>query len=462
MIGNRRVRRNRSMFRRESNPFTGRPRGGSIFFRLLLLAVVVIAAWFYLRDLSAPVLSGLPTSGPVGGKQELVLRLDDPGTGLRQVQVAAVQGGKQVVLIDKTYAPGSRQAEERISLDKRGLVDGPFALVIAARDHAYFPLLQGNRLEQRLSLELDSKPPTLTVQSGTTNFNQGGAGLVVFTASEELGSAGIRVGDHFFPAFRQPSGNYLCLLAFPWNLPAAVFVPKIVASDRAGNERITGIYFHTNAKKFPTDKIQVTQAFLDNKIVPDFQHYFPETTDPGALFLRVNRELRGQNLQTILEHGRQTAATPLWQGTFQRLPKAAVPGYFAQTRTYIMGGRAVDQQTHLGIDLASTAQAPVPAANSGKVIFAGELGIYGECIIIDHGLNLQTLYGHLSQIDVSEGATVQKGETIGRTGTSGLAGGDHLHFDVLVAGRQVNPLEWWDATWLENNIVGKLRLAGLP
>lgn len=462
MTGNRWVRRKRSLFGRRESSFSRRPRGGSIFFRVVLVAVVVTAAWYYLRDLQAPVVSGVPAAGPVGAKQELVLRLADGGTGLRQVQVTAVQGAKQVVLVDKSYGSGSHNAEERFTLEKGGLVDGPFEFVIAARDHALFPLLQGNRLEQRLSLELDSQPPTLTVQSGTTNFNQGGAGLVVFTASEELGSAGIRVADHFFPAFRQASGSYLCLLAFPWNLAPGAFVPKIVASDRAGNERVTGIYFRTNAKKFPTDRIVVSQAFLDNKIVPDFQHYFPETSDPAALFLRVNRELRGQNLKTILEHGRETAATPLWQGAFQRLPKAAVPGYFAQTRTYLMGGRTVDRQTHLGIDLASTAQAPVPAANSGKVIFAGELGIYGDCVIIDHGLNLQTLYGHLSQIDVGEGTQVQKGETIGRTGTSGLAGGDHLHFDVLIAGRQVNPLEWWDAAWLENNIVGKLRLAGLP
>jgi murein DD-endopeptidase MepM/ murein hydrolase activator NlpD len=143
-----------------------------------------------------------------------------------------------------------------------------------------------------------------------------------------------------------------------------------------------------------------------------------------------------------------------------RQPNAAVPGFFAQARTYYHAGQAIDRQTHLGIDLASTAQAPVPAANAGTVVFADELGIYGNCVVIDHGLGLQTLYGHLSQITVQKGETVSKGQIVGRTGATGMAGGDHLHLSVLIAGQQVNPLEWWDPNWLKNNISDKLTLAG--
>ena len=93
--------------------------------------------------------------------------------------------------------------------------------------------------------------------------------------------------------------------------------------------------------------------------------------------------------------------------------------------------------------------------------FAADLGIYGNCVIIDHGLGLQTLYGHLSQIDVKPGDTPGKGQIIGRTGTSGLAGGDHLHFDVLISGQQVNPIEWWDPHWIRDNVTDKLVLAGV-
>ncbi|WP_239027828.1 M23 family metallopeptidase [Geomonas subterranea] len=101
----------------------------------------------------------------------------------------------------------------------------------------------------------------------------------------------------------------------------------------------------------------------------------------------------------------------------------------------------------------------MPAANRGRVVWADDLGIYGQCVIIDHGLGLQTLYGHLSRIAVKEGEEVRKGDIIGDTGDTGLAGGDHLHFGVMISGQEVNPIEWWDPTWIRNNVTGKLEEA---
>ena len=80
--------------------------------------------------------------------------------------------------------------------------------------------------------------------------------------------------------------------------------------------------------------------------------------------------------------------------------------------------------------------------------------------MIDHGLGVQSLYGHLSTTDVKEGDMVEKGQAIGRTGTTGLAGGDHLHFTMLVNGVAVNPVEWWDPHWMEDRVFRKIREAG--
>ena len=140
------------------------------------------------------------------------------------------------------------------------------------------------------------------------------------------------------------------------------------------------------------------------------------------------------------------------------MPNTAPLGGFAQFRTYIYQGKEVDRQTHLGFDLASLAQADVPAANRGKVVFAGDFGIYGQCIIIDHGLGLQTIYGHLSRIGVKPGDNVEKGQIIGNTGATGMAGGDHLHFEMNISGVSVNPIEWWDSHWIKNNVTGKLEI----
>ncbi len=117
---------------------------------------------------------------------------------------------------------------------------------------------------------------------------------------------------------------------------------------------------------------------------------------------------------------------------------------------------------HYGYDLASTKQSPVTAANRGVVVFADPLTIYGNTVILDHGLGLQTLYAHLSSMEVKVGDEVAKGQELGRTGASGLAIGDHLHFEVLVHGVSVTPIEWWDARWIRDHITKPLLDAGLP
>jgi murein DD-endopeptidase MepM/ murein hydrolase activator NlpD len=98
----------------------------------------------------------------------------------------------------------------------------------------------------------------------------------------------------------------------------------------------------------------------------------------------------------------------------------------------------------------------VTAANSGRVLHAGWLGIYGNCVIVDHGMGLMSLYAHLSSIDVSAGDSVSKDQQLGRSGSTGLAGGDHLHFTMLLAGQAITPVDWWSRQWVEDRILRKL------
>jgi len=150
----------------------------------------------------------------------------------------------------------------------------------------------------------------------------------------------------------------------------------------------------------------------------------------------------------------------LWRGAFQPLGNSQVEAAFADYRTYIYGGKEVDKQVHLGFDLAKVANAPVIAANDGKVLYAKDLGIYGNCVILDHGMGVQSLYGHLSSFQVQEGEDVHKGQTLGLTGQTGMAGGDHLHFSMMVDGQFVNATEWWDPHWIQDRVARKLQEAG--
>jgi len=115
---------------------------------------------------------------------------------------------------------------------------------------------------------------------------------------------------------------------------------------------------------------------------------------------------------------------------------------------------------HLGFDLAVTANVPIVASQRGTIVHASDLGIYGNCVIIDHGMGVQSLYGHLSSIGVKVGDRVEKGQQVGRSGMTGLAGGDHLHFTMLVGGQQVTPVDWWSTQWMQDRVLRKIREAG--
>ena len=424
-----------------------------------VVAVALLAfGFFYLRDTTGPVLALTPGGGPVSAKREITFTLSDVGAGLKNLTVRAVQGDRTVPLLAKNYPPGSRQARESIRLGASGLKEGPFRLQVSATDRALYHFGAGNSTQLSPGYDYQNKPPSVAVLSTAHNISRGGAGLVVYSASRELERSGVVFGGRFFPGYRLAGDLYACLFAFPYNYPPASFIPKVLAVDRAGNERLTGIYFHLLPKTFPSDRIQLTDSFLD-KVSAEFKDRFPKAATPLEVFLEANNDLREHDLKILEECGRKTSPVPLWQGSFLRLPNSAPRGSFAQLRSYFYRGKQVDQQTHLGIDLASLAHSPVPAANRGQVVYADDLGIYGQCVIMDHGLGLQSLYGHLSRIGVKVGDRVQKGQIIGTTGDTGLAGGDHLHFGIVISGEQVNPIEWWDASWIRNNVTGKLEAA---
>ena len=174
----------------------------------------------------------------------------------------------------------------------------------------------------------------------------------------------------------------------------------------------------------------------------------------------LNGELRRKNAEKIASYSKQSSPEMLWNGiVFHPFTNSAVEAAFADQRTYVYGGKDVDRQTHLGFDLARVVNSPVVAANRGKVVHASPLGIYGNCVIVDHGMGVQSLYGHLSSFAVKVGDAVEKEQELGKSGMTGLAGGDHLHFTMLVNGQMVNPVEWWDQHWIQDRILRKLRAA---
>jgi murein DD-endopeptidase MepM/ murein hydrolase activator NlpD len=233
----------------------------------------------------------------------------------------------------------------------------------------------------------------------------------------------------------------------------------VIAEDLAGNRAQATPQVRIEERRVPEALLVLPASFLDNKIVELADAVDVNADDPLKAFQEINTRIRSENERRIREVTRESAPVPLWEGAFEQMANSKVTSPFAEKRSYIVNSEKVSQSTHYGYDLASLAGSPITASNAGRVVFADELGIYGQCVIVDHGLGLFSLYAHLSSIDVAEGDTVEQGQSLGNSGQTGLAGGDHLHYAMLLQGDYVDPVEWWDAKWLRDRVDPKLASA---
>jgi murein DD-endopeptidase MepM/ murein hydrolase activator NlpD len=286
-------------------------------------------------------------------------------------------------------------------------------------------------------------------------------------------ASGVRVGDYEYPGFPASGAGIetsdpalrVAFFALLWNQELNTPI-RVFARDEVGNEG-SGTFDHqVFAKVFRESRIQLDDRFL-SRVVPAILQNSTELqvddpTDLLASYLRINRDLRRSNNEMIAALAARSAPEILWRGTFKQLLNTAVEAGFADQRTYIYNGEEVDHQVHLGFDLASTVAAPVLAANRGRVLHAGWLGIYGNCVILDHGMGLQSLYAHLSSIEVQVGDIIEHDGRLGRSGATGLAGGDHLHFTMLLGGNAITPIDWWSSQWIQDRVIRKLVDAGAP
>lgn len=415
---------------------------------------------------NAPTLSLEMASSSLGASQTLSIDVADQQTGIRQVWVALFKDGKETVLLDKLFPSanilmGGVMKEQRIDVPVEpqalGLKDGKAMLRMVARDYSWRKWGKGNQQYQEHEVMIDTKAPNISVTSPALYINQGGAGVVIYNLSEECPTSGVQVGDDFYPgyggAFKDPQSR-IAFIALNHKQGKGTKM-AVTATDYAGNQGRVGLNGFIRAKKFRRDKIPLSDKFLNWKM-PELASQVESVGSPLInTFLLVNRDLRRKNYEEIVKITSQSEAKMLWEGAFKRLPNSANRAGFADHRKYVYKGKTIDNQYHLGTDLASLKNAPIPAANHGKVVHADAIGIYGRTIIIDHGFGLFSLYSHLNSIDVSVGQSVSKGDIIGNTGSTGLAGGDHLHFSILVQHTFVNPIEWWDSHWVQDNILSK-------
>ncbi len=446
-------------------------RGRLALFALLLLLAVTL--WWLKFERHAPQARLVAAVEVLGRKTPIDIEVRSDTPGLRAVGVRLQAGGTAFELLSEAYPRaswrGSGITEKRLHLEpdlvQLKVPEGSAVLEVVVDTYAWRLLPPKGLPVLSAPLNVDLTPPTVELLTTQHNLRLGGVELAVFRQSPDTVRSGVDVDKYFFPA---TSGYFtdrnvaLAFFAAPQDLDVDVR-PRLSARDAAGNQRDVYLPCSIKPRQFAERTLAIDDDFLSRK-VPEIEHDngVPIAADLVQGYLEINGELRRKNEARIHEITAKSSAEPLWDGVFHRQSNAAPLSAFADRRAYTYHGEVIDHQTHLGYDLASLKLSAVEAAQNGVVVFADNLGIYGNAVILDHGLGIFSLYGHLSSVAVRPGERVKAEQTLGQTGETGLAGGDHLHFSIMLYGVHVDPVEWWDAHWLRDHVTPKLTMSPRP
>lgn len=440
-----------------------RPSSFLIQFLLLLLAVSCGVAFFLFFEGNKPTINLSAIPAFIGKIDTLDIEIADIGSGLRHIEVTASQGETVRELYAHTYprlkytgriGPSTDKQSLKFDAKEFGFTEGPVNITVTANDFSLRGLLRGNSTTTTVTVTLDTQPPIVKILHNEQYISPGGAGIAVYSVAEADSKHGVVINGKFnqgYPVGKNLKDTYIAYFALPYDAES-LLESYVVATDTAGNSALLPFAPKFQAAKQKHDRITISDGFLSAKI-PEFEQYYPNL--PGNLlekYLYTNKTIRDENNQKIAEICSTSDKEQLWDGgIFRRMPGSNRAGY-ADHRTYYYNEQAIDQQVHLGMDIASTEHANVRAGNRGRVVFAGYLGIYGNMVVIDHGQGVFSLYSHLSQISATVGTLVTADDSVGLTGTTGMAGGDHLHFSMLIHGIFTTPLEWWDPHWIKVTI----------
>jgi len=437
-----------------------------------IILILGLLGWFLttIFESEDPRIQLTPRPEFITDKQEFAITVADEKRGIRRIEASVKQGDRPRKIFEKTFpfeglfnCDGTHRFVTRFEINPSSLnlAQGQAELIVSVWDYSRRSGGDGNLSVVEHKMIVDTIPPAVRPVCTRNYINVGGSGLAVYQTTSDAIKSGLFVNGIFFPGFPAgegfQEGMHVCYFAMPLGIKEKPNM-YLWAEDRAGNCS-KGIFpCHIRQKRFREDKINITDRFL-KQILPYFSAYLNDATGTDMeKFLKINRDLRQENARTFYNLRTQTTPQMLWEGVWLRLKNAANMAGFGDRRSYYYKGEKIDEQTHMGVDLASLAGSEIQAANNGRVIFADNLGIYGLTVVLDHGQGLASTYSHLSSIGVQAGQTVNKADVIGTTGQTGLAGGDHLHYGVMVNGIFVNPIEWWDEHWIQDNITRKLKM----
>jgi murein DD-endopeptidase MepM/ murein hydrolase activator NlpD len=416
-----------------------------------------VASTLFLTGCAKPTVDVTGAGSTLGKATPLTVHVQ-ASRGVKSVSATIEQNGQRYPAWEMTEPSDKRATSYNFTAGTQvapKLQDGPAKLIVEAKANGPF----GKSAVWEKDFTVVTRPPSLSADSDIHYLYVGMADLATLNVMGTWTEAGVKVGDQKFRSWPMPGGKpgQFSLYAFAWNMPAGT-QPLAYASNAAGNDVTTPLNVQFPKREQPrytVHELQIDDRFMQ-KVVGELD---PNGAgDIVARFVKINNDMRKANNQTLSDLKSKTADHFLWTQPFLR-QAAKTEATFADHRKYLYHGKQIDEQTHLGYDLASTQHVGVVASNDGRVVYAAPLGIYGNCVVVDHGYGLQTIYGHMSQIDVKEGDAVKRGQVMGLSGMTGMAGGDHIHFSMQLDGVQIDPKEWWDPHWIKDHIVKRVEIA---
>jgi murein DD-endopeptidase MepM/ murein hydrolase activator NlpD len=440
---------------------------GSMMFTVAFLAIIGGVVYLYnsaMFERTKPTIT-IENSGYWNLRAPLNVTIDD-ASGLLAYKVTLQSGSENFVLTDEQFVlpQGSQTLELKTPKRAYSLKNKEVTITVEARDASKWNFMAGNSATETTTLQIDKKRPYLSTIASSYRIIKGGSAVVIFKAEDDNMEA-FYVETNFGKRFKaQPfykEGYYVTLIA--WPVTEDTFRATIIATDSAGNVAKSSVPVIPYNKKYKVSKIKLSDKFLNGKVSELAYTYGVEDgADLIERFKYINEDMRKSN--EVVIHDLTSKVSDKMVNNFPikkmyPLKNGQVVAQFGDHRIYSYKGEQVSEAYHLGLDLASNAMSPIMSQNPAIVTYAEENGIYGNMPVLYHGMGLYTIYGHCSNMMVKEGDSLRSNETVAKTGRSGYAMGDHLHFGVLVQGIEVRPQEWMDQDWIRKSITDPMREA---
>lgn len=443
----------------------------SIIFVLIFAVILGVAGFIFSSEEFEKNAPKIIINDEIYWNLKTPIKIDfEDDTGVKFIRISLSDGTNEIPVFSEVLQTAQKLKSVEITMPKTSFFaskKSEYTMNIEVIDKSKWNFFSGNQAQKNVKVFLDTSRPEIYVLSNSYSISRGGSAAVVFRAGDNaLKDVYVQVkgGQKFYPFKFIKEGFYGAIIA--WDATAPDFSADIVAKDYAGNEAKEHIRYFHGTKKYRTSYIQLKDRFIDGKIADLAAQYAKDAESMNRLekMKFVNETLRSENeaeIHAVSKNVDDKLETGFNLVPFYPLQNGKKVADYADHRFYTYGDNkeVVSESWHMGIDLASTAAAPIVSSNAGIVVLAAENGIYGQNIVINHGYGIYSLYGHCSSMLVKDAESVAAGERIGSTGTSGLALGDHLHFGILVQGVEVMPQEWMDKKWINDNIISVLNAA---